>query len=250
MTNAIANTGTLPPSLATLAQQLGAVRQHLPEPGGATFMRLLKEGRWVCGKDDDTVAEGTEIAINPTSIRLGYIAWPPEGVTPRKPLGEEMFPLGTPLPPVTSMPAVEGDGWQKQFSVGVRILGGPLKDKEFTIKGTSDGLSRAVSSVIEAIIGRLASGSVYVVPIAELKTEFYKHPQYGRIYKPVFDIVAWADMDGAEEPDSAAGAIAPAEPEQPAEPAPSIRAEPENRQPRAAAEAPAADEPVRRRRRA
>jgi hypothetical protein len=44
------------------------------------------------------------------------------------------------------------------------------------------------------------------VPVVRLKKEHYQHKKYGRIYTPVFEVVRWTGLEGAEvapEPDDA-----------------------------------------------
>ena len=43
------------------------------------------------------------------------------------------------------------------------------------------------------------------MPVVRLKKEHYQHKSYGRIFTPVFDIVHWASIDGAESAEASEG---------------------------------------------
>lgn len=58
-------------ALGALRTGLQNVRTRLPEIGSSPYLRLLKDGDWVFGQEDNAVAKGTEAIINPLSIRPG-----------------------------------------------------------------------------------------------------------------------------------------------------------------------------------
>ena len=41
-----------------------------------------------------------------------------------------------------------------------------------------------------------------LVAVVKLSSDHYPHKTYGKIYTPVFDVVEWIGMDGAEEAES------------------------------------------------
>jgi hypothetical protein len=79
--------------------------------------------------------------------------------------------------------------------------------------------------------------------VLELTEESYNHSKWGKIYKPIMDIVGWCDMNGTMEGEAAPQLAAAApEPDPVPEPPKAARA---RRAPAAAAEAaPAREEPL------
>jgi hypothetical protein len=79
---------------------------------------------------------------------------------------------------------------------------------------TSVGGKKAVQALGIAIATQVDKDPTKPVPVVRLKKDHYTHKSYGRIYTPVFEVIEWVGMDGAE---------AEAEPEAEAEAAPAGR---------------------------
>lgn len=237
-------------ALSALRTGLQNVRTKMPEVGGSPFLRLLKDGDWVFGQEDNAVAKGTEAVINPMSIKHGYTCWtnrqPGQGKNEN--LGELMVGLGQPLPsmheleqhkdPTSGAPCP----WKDQISMDVKFLDGKHKGTQVMWKTSSVGGLNAARVVLDAILAKLADETEFVCPIVRMESDSYKHATYGKTYVPVLEVVGWTDLEGNEE--DAGGETKAVEDKTPAkaqEPEP--EPEPEK------AEAPA-EEPVRRRRRA
>lgn len=245
--------------LASLKKNLQQVRATLPVSGNSQYLRMLTDGDWVFGAEDNAVAAGTEAVINPASIEQGYSCWSnhPKGGPKNELLGEQMYPLGAPVPSKHEMPD-KGWPWGDQSSFDVKFLNGKHENTQVLYKTSSRGGINMVRTLIDAILARLEEDTVYLCPIITFGNDHYKHKSYGKTYVPVMSIVSWMDMDGNEDPALVDGAEpaeieAPkeepkAEPEQ--EPAPvGRRRAPVEETPAAAEKAPATEgEPVRRRR--
>lgn len=227
-----ANTGGLA-ALASLRTGLAQVRATVSASvGGQPLLRLLKDGDWVIGREDNAVVAGTEGIVNPNSFMTGYSCW-----TDRKPgmgknemMGEEMWGIGNMVPPASTMPTHHDPRtqdvcrWNEQMSVDIKLLDGPFQDQQVLYKTTSVGGRRALSSLLDAILAAIDKGTDYVCPIISIKADSYNHNSYGRTYVPVLEIVGWADMMGNEEEND--GAPAAVDKAVKAEPKPEPKVEP------------------------
>lgn len=238
-------------ALGALRTGLANVRAKLPEAGGKGILRMLQENDgWVFGQEDNALPLGTEVAINPLSIRHGYTCWTDraKGEGKNENLGERLYGLNQQVPamheldqmtdPKTGAPCA----WKDALVVDMKIVSGKHKGTEIVYKPTSVGGMNASRKILDAIFDKLDEESPFVCPIVALGQDNYKHASYGKTYVPDFEVVGWMDLEGNEED---AGdeprAVTKAEAE---EPEPEIAEEAE-------AEAPAEDEaPTRRRRRA
>lgn len=257
-------------ALGALRTGLQNVRTRLPEIGSSPYLRLLKDGDWVFGQEDNAVAKGTEAIINPLSIKHGYSCWtnrqPGQGKNEQ--LGEIMVGLAQSLQPMhelelkrdpqmvaaalrkagldeNSDPALKREAlesvptadWKDQISLDMKFVTGKHKGTQVMWKVSSVGGLHAARQVLDAILSKLDEGTEYVCPIVALNADSYKHNTYGKTYTPVLDIVGWANLEGEEEPEEGAEPVARIE--QKAAPAPEPEPEPEVQ----------AEEPARRRRR-
>lgn len=192
-----------------LRSGLQNVRETMKDTGGTPFLRLLKDGDWVFGSDDASIAMGTEAIINVMSIKHGYSCW-----TNRKPgegknalLGEVMVPFTSPKPlPHELTQKVDdqtGDAckWNEQNSLDLRLIDGKHKGTQVVYKTTAVGGIRIFAKLIDAILERIIAGEgEYLCPIISFDSDHYKHPTYGKTYVPKLEIVGWANAAGEENP--------------------------------------------------
>ena len=194
-------------SLDALRSSLQTVRTRLPEGGGSQYLRLLKDGDWVFGQEDNVLSPDDEAIINPMSIKQGYSCWtnrqPGEGKNEL--LGEVMVNIGQPLAqahelpqhtdPKTSSPAP----WKDQIAFDLKLVTGKHSGIQLQWKTSSVGGLNAARSVIDAIITRLSEDTEFVCPVVVVASDSYKHKAYGKTYVPKLEIVGWADINGNEE---------------------------------------------------
>lgn len=237
-------------ALSALKTGLTNVRTKLPELGGNPYLRLLKDGDWVFGQEDNAVAKGTEAVINPLSIKHGYSAWtnrqPGEGKNVA--LGEIMVGLNQTLPAVHELEQHKDPEngrpapWKDQMSVDIKFLSGKHKGTQVQWKVSSVGGLNAARVILDAVLEKLDEDTPFVCPIITLDSDSYKHATYGKTYVPKIEVVGWMDLEGNEEGDDVVAG--PAEVKRvEAKPAPAPEPEPQP-EPEAASE-----EPPRRRRR-
>jgi hypothetical protein len=199
-------------ALGALKTGLANVRTKLPEVASSPYLRLLKDGDWVFGQEDNAVAKGTEAVINPLSIKHGYSAWTNrtteeqrENKVKNEPLGEIMVGLNAALPalheleqktdPLNGRPAP----WKDQMSVDVKFIDGKHKGTQVMWKVSSVGGLNAAKQILDAILTKLDEGTPFVCPIITLESDSYKHQTYGKTYVPKIEVVGWTDLEGNEE---------------------------------------------------
>jgi hypothetical protein len=161
----------------------------------------------VFGADQTEVEDDATWAINPYSFVHGFIAWGDGEV-----LGEKMASVTQPLPELDAAPAGAKRGWEMQIGMALKCRNGEDKDMEARFTTTSVGGKKAVQALGIAIATQVDKDPSKPVPVVRLKKDHYTHKSYGRIYTPVFEVVEWVGMDGAEadEPEVVAEEAAPA----------------------------------------
>ena len=206
------------------------------DTSGKAYLRLHKGGFFVYGADDVEVEEGSKWAVNPASFALGFIAWPAEGTG--KPLGEEMRSITDDPIVLSALPQVAGS-WTQQVGMQLMCVSGEDVGTEAVFKASSKGGINGFNDFLNQVLAQLKANpdTQAVVPVITLEVNSYKHPTYGKIYTPVFQIDSLTSMDEMPTDDEAEPEV---EPEQLAAP----ETEPE------VAEKPAAPVKKRRRRRA
>ena len=178
-------------------------------PAGVAILKMDKTGHWVFGADQTEVEDDATWAINPFSFVHGFIAWGDGEV-----LGEKMVSVAEPLPEVDAAPGGAKNGWQKQVGVSLKCISGEDKGLECRYATTSVGGVRSVQALAVTIATQVDKDQTKPVAIVRLKKDHYQHKSYGKIYTPVFEVVQWVSMDGAEPeatPESALTAAVVAE---------------------------------------
>ena len=198
-----AATGVSSSLLDRLRSGIAESRASTVIAGGKPFMRLLRDGVWVFGQNNEEVQEGSLWAINPISIRHGWVCWARNEAKARL-IGETMTAVHEPKPPKPAN-APSGEEYAEQRSFEMKCLNGDDAGTEVIYKINSVGGMRAVDELLHNLQGRLAIDQTYFCPVVELLVDSYPHSAYGKIYTPVLRIEAWCDMNGQ---------LAGAEPEQ------------------------------------
>jgi hypothetical protein len=198
------------PAVSTLSTALRALEQGAGT-SGVVILKMDKTGHWVFGADQTEVEDDSTWAVNPFSFVHGFIAWGDGEV-----LGEKMTGVQHPLPELDAAPTGAKRGWEMQIGMALKCRNGEDKDMEARFTTTSVGGKKAVQALGVAIATQVDKDPTKPVPVVKLKKDHYLHKSYGRIYTPVFEVIEWVSMDGAE-------AEAEAEPEVAAEAAPAGR---------------------------
>lgn len=189
--------------------------------GGLPFLRMGKDGEWVYGADNTEVEEGSLWAVNPFSMKMGFIAWGPEGsASEGTVLGEQMALINDDPIQRGNLPDVGGE-WTPCVSFELVCLNGEDKGTHTLFKTNSVGGKRAFADMMQLIAAAMDDPEGKCVPIIQLDCDSYPHKKYGKIYTPVFDVKKWV-MPDAEELGGA-----PAKQEEKAAPAASDQTQPE-----------------------
>ncbi len=222
-----------------LAKNLNNAAMSMPAVGGENaFLKMDKNnGDWLFGQEETVVEPDSLWAVNPLSLKHGWVAWDTNGGG--APVQEIMVSaLTRPLPDQASLPPL-GMGtpdkktgraeqlvYQQQRSVEMVCISGEDEGTTVEYKQSSVGAMKLFGNLINAILDQANKGDE-IVPVGSLGFDKYKHKQYGWIHNPVFKIAEWRTPDDSS----------PVEPE-----AAKAEEEPAPRRTRAAA-APAAAEP-------
>lgn len=180
------------PAVSTLSTALRALEKDVG-PAGTVILKMDKTGHWVFGADQTEVEDDATWAVNPYSFVHGFIAWGDGEV-----LGEKMASVTQPLPELDAAPANAKRGWEMQIGMALKCRNGEDKDLEARFTTTSVGGKKAVQALGIAIATQVDKDPSKPVPVVRLKKDHYTHKSYGRIYTPVFEILEWVGMDGAE----------------------------------------------------
>ena len=180
------------PAVSTLSTALRALEKDVG-PAGTVILKMDKTGHWVFGADQTEVEDDAVWAINPYSFVHGFIAWGDGEV-----LGEKMASVTQPLPELDAAPAGAKRGWEMQIGMALKCRNGEDKDMEARFTTTSVGGKKAVQAIGIAIATQVDKDPTKPVPVVRLKKDHYTHKSYGRIYTPVFEVIEWVGMDGAE----------------------------------------------------
>ena len=190
------------PSVQSLSTALRAIQSDVSTPSAAVIIKMDKAGHWVFGADQTEVEDDSLWAVNPFSFVHGFIAWGDGEV-----LGEKLTGVANPLPELDPAPAASDKGWEMQVGMTLACINGEDEGMQARYTTTSVGGKKAVQALAVTIAEQVDKDPTNPVPVVRLKKEHYQHKKYGRIYTPVFEVVRWTGLEGAEagdpEPDDA-----------------------------------------------
>ena len=194
------------PAVSTLSSALRNISTDVSAAGGVAIIKMDKGGHWVFGAEQTEIETDSTWAVNPFSFVHGFIAWGDGEV-----LGEKMTSVANPLPELEPAPAGAKKGWESQVGMSLQCVSGEDKGTECRYTVTSVGGKRAVQTLAVALADQVEKDQSKPVAIVRLRKDSYAHKSYGKIYTPVFEIVEWVSMDGAEpEAEAAPAEEAPA----------------------------------------
>jgi hypothetical protein len=161
---------------------------------GSEFGRLLKfnKGTWMIG--DDEVKEGTEFVALMDQLMRGWIRFCDGKVTEPRVIGK--ISEGFKPPERNTLGDLDEAQWEKDENGNPRdpwvkqwfLPLVSVEDGLFCVYATgSKGGTFAISALCRAY-GHRKDG---LNPIVGLHTESYRHPKYGRIPTPSFNILGW-----------------------------------------------------------
>tara|TARA_R110000868_G_scaffold164989_1_gene397934 strand:+ start:542 stop:1402 length:861 start_codon:yes stop_codon:yes gene_type:complete len=194
-----------------LAKSLNNFTASMPSVGGdKQYLKMLSKGRdsgtWVYGQGNTEVEEGSLWALDPMSIKHGYVAWDSNAGGP--PVQEIMVPSTRLPPPIESLPVLPMSApdkktgrseqlvYDKQASIDAVCISGEDKGVVVEYKQSSGGAIKLFQKLAGLISAQMDKGDD-IVPVGKWHFSTYDHPikAYGEIYNPEFEIVEWRTPD-------------------------------------------------------
>jgi hypothetical protein len=159
-----------------------------------------KSGNWAFGQEETDVT-GSEVLIASHTMQHGYVRW--GEVPPAKAFASVSDEL--PDKP-ESVDGVDQDGRAKTFyAEDARMFSGGFTGEDadlgmFVFNTSSMGGVENVDKLYDMILVQAQANAEFCYPLVKLSDEWYKRST-GKVYKPVFTLVHWCDVNG--EPMSA-----------------------------------------------
>ena len=191
---AFQNAGLPVGNLGQFAKALATAQTNIALKGGEDFLKLSKrDGLWYYGASETEVQEGSMWAINPGSLRMGFMAWGKGQV-----LGKRLLPiLAGPAVDRSTLPNV-GAEWTETVAMQLRCMSGEDIGKQVEYEQNSYGGKKAFAELLQAFQIQIGQDQVNIVPLVVMKSDSYDHKEFGRIYTPIFEIVKWVSLQGGE----------------------------------------------------
>ena len=214
-----------------MAARLANSKVNTNQATGGAFLKFdFNTGEFSAGRDNDDVTDEL-VLINTQLISHGWIAWADNKAQKLfRPFDEDL--------PIQPAPLTDSRGKTKDFSEARLMVGAFVDDGEmFTYENNSYGCVKGVSTLLSAILAKATDGTANYYPKVKLTSESYagSGERSGKTnFNPIFEVVAWCDIDGNEEGEAPAQIAA-----EPAEVEPEVEPEVETEtMPEAEAEAP------------
>lgn len=178
--------------------------------GEGAYFSFGKDGLWSFGKENEEITEDDRFLIDVETLATGYVCWTDyskEELLKKKKnekLGAKMLLISQGEVDYDTLPD-HGWPWKKQVGFRGRFINDPLAGKAAVFESSSGGGEDAYAAVAAAVMQKLqadlAAGKteLAIYPVVKLTNTHYTHKTYGKTYKPVFDIVGWANKDGRME---------------------------------------------------
>jgi hypothetical protein len=181
----------------TDSNAIAQLYNFLAEEGGGEQVQFCKfsKGKFMYGAEDALVLEDEEFAVDMGSLSKGFICW-----VDGSPVEESMQLVSQGLISRDSLtdhgPYDQGDGWKEQISLNFTNLetGEVLK-----FSSSSNGGRKAITALASKFASRLKSGAADIVPVVNMVPSSYKHPKFGNVDIPKFEVVSWLTPAGLDE---------------------------------------------------
>jgi hypothetical protein len=191
---------TLPANIQSLITSLEVAQTATPSAssGDFQFLKMTKQGEWVYGADELEVSDDSAFVIDPSSYSQGYVAWSKDGDL----IDEKMAAAGQ--PPVLLSALDNSVDWKVQVGFALKGIEGAEDGEQLLFKTSSQGGKEAISALLAQIIAKARTGVSAFCPVVLLDNSWYKHKQYGKIYKPVLTVDEWVEVPTGEDEEEAA----------------------------------------------
>lgn len=180
-------------ALQNLRSGLQNVQATLPQAGGEPLLKFSK-GDWTYGAEQIEIEPGSKWAVNPLSLMHGWVSWDTDSASLE---GEVLVPMTDALPAKGGLPNT-GFKWDEQLSLQFKCISGEDEGEQVLHKTSSVGGLDAIRGLIKAIMKQLDTDPNSPCPVVLLKRDHYNHKKWGKVFTPVFEIVGWMSLDGAQ----------------------------------------------------
>ena len=158
------------------------------------FLKMDKTGVWSYGTDDEEVTEEDHVFIDPNGFVHGWQCWADTDIkgVQSELLGDEKVPMHEPMPDKPTQVPENGRGWSSMAGMSLMLEG-----ERLVYSTTSVGGLNALAGLAEEYFKQYQKAPGKMIAEVSLSCDSYKHKNktYGKIYTPVFTVVAWhADL--------------------------------------------------------
>ena len=183
--------------------------ENAPPRGEGSYLSFGKDGLWSFGAENNEITDEDQFIIDIESLATGFVCWTDyskEELLRKKKnekLGVKMLLISQGEVDYNTLPD-HGWEWRRQIGFRGRFLNDPYAGKVAVYESSSGGGDDAFAAVTSAVMMKLqadiaagvAPEELALYPVVKFSNTFYMHKTYGKTYKPVFDITAWAQKDG------------------------------------------------------
>lgn len=156
-----------------------------------------KSGRWTMGQKGEA-CDGALALVLSDSIQHGFIRWG------TKPPDKVFSSVANPLPDApTPHEGVDDQGRPRTYNAqDARLFMGKFTGEDddlgqFIFNSSSMGGVERTDELYDAIIAK-SQDSEYCYPLIELRGDYYTRST-GKVYKPIFKVVQWCNVEGEAE---------------------------------------------------
>jgi hypothetical protein len=168
---------------------------------GAPFLKFTKTGEFEIS-DTETIPDGTKVIAHVDEVELGWLKWQDGRPVERRVgrIADRFVPPPRPALGDTdeNLWELQPDGsrrdcWQFQMMLPVTCLD---NNERYDFTTSSRGGLACITRLVRDYGRRVRDEKVPSRPVVTLKSSFYKHPKYGKIFEPKMPIVNWTGADG------------------------------------------------------
>lgn len=188
-------TDNLPVTANDIIKGITQTKEALKRGGQAAILKMNKGGYFVYGEDELEVEDGSQWAVNPASLSVGYVAWK-DGVL-GAPQGEKMRSIYTDPVVEADLPNLPGCNWVQQVGMQLMCVSGEDTGVQVVYKSSSKSGRGGFRDFLDQVMINIEANpsSDKVVPVVCLEKDHYEHKEWGRIHLPVFKIKSWTTMN-------------------------------------------------------
>ena len=222
MSTEIANKAASAALAATgLVAGLANVSKSAPTVGGLPILKVGKDRIWRYGSGDVELQEGSIWAVNPLTIKHGYVCFASDESSLSGLLGEELVPMNEAKPDPSGLATYDKSSWKSCIAIEMRCTNGEDEGVEVVYKPSSVSGVDAAAKLIDAVVEHIGVEPSELVALVTFDADSYKHKKHGIIVTPEINVEGWTTLEALEteteaEPEKRAAITKEPEAEKPA----------------------------------